>query len=231
MPPELREKLKAKDGARRKRSRHKLAAVFNAAHAAERCSRLQSPDAGEDRCLPPKAAIKLLHEAVSTHSDFPLGSLLRGGSAFIGPSQMRPGEGGSSHVDGDDAQAPPRLHPKCNRLVRELVEDHGFTYVRNRVECVLWKHVNTSSRPRSRLQPFVDKDGKMFAVKAKQPEGTWYQDAVEQVTQRLHKLRDQLHISSHSNARHTRGPWKRLIWGISHGGGQKVRWCFAAAVG
>lgn len=69
----------------------------------------------------------------------------------------------------------------------------------------------------------------MIGVKPMQPPGAWYLEAIGTVERLFTVLRESLKIGKSSpNRYHTRGDYLRFAFGVSHGGGQKVRVNIAA---
>ncbi|EJD33141.1 hypothetical protein AURDEDRAFT_131840 [Auricularia subglabra TFB-10046 SS5] len=94
----------------------------------------------------------------------------------------------------------------CNSYVRDLVKNHGYTYVPN-ANCA---------------QVFTDADGVIYAVKVPQPAGEAWPEAVQHFTDYMLKLHSSLKLSHKANTNHARGDFVRMTWGTSHGGGRKV---------
>lgn len=134
---EQRQQLNKKSAARRRRQREKrrgVTAVEQASaafQAAERKSRSKTTQAAVDNMLSAAQALEILKRRDVIRANFPVQDVLNGDSFFTSPAHMREGSGGPSFVEG--REEPPALHPECNKMVRDLVED-GWTYVENDVE-------------------------------------------------------------------------------------------------
>ena len=72
-------------------------------------------------------------------------------------------------------------------------------------------------------QVFVDAEGVVYGFKPPQPKGSDWPEHVRYFYEKLKLLKDELHISSDENLRHSRGRFTRFSCGTSHGGGQTVR--------
>ncbi|EJD34228.1 hypothetical protein AURDEDRAFT_131283 [Auricularia subglabra TFB-10046 SS5] len=197
---------KAEDKQRRKRSRlSRLHAILMSAETTQRRMRSQTAQAAKDRRLAAPRMIALLKAAVTVRADIPIERMFHGSSYFSNTYYVRSAEIGHSSADTEPAQ--PLLHPECNEEVRRLVQDQGYLYVANDLDCP---------------QMCLDKNRRPFAIKPRQPQGPWYRQSIARVESLLTELRGKLKLQSNSpNVSHTRGQFPRFTFGASHGGGQE----------
>ncbi|EJD42019.1 hypothetical protein AURDEDRAFT_168810 [Auricularia subglabra TFB-10046 SS5] len=127
LSPAQKAVAKQNDKARRLRNRpNHLHAILMASETTQRRMRSQTEQAARDRRIAAPKMLALLRATSVVSSDVPIQRMMHGSSFFTNTYHVRPEEQGHSTSSSSST-----LHPRCNRMVRDLLEKEGYTYVVN----------------------------------------------------------------------------------------------------